>query len=91
MSNVWEYILLKSGYCKTLTKKHNFFFGFILKVSTFQTFYLKSKIETSDRLFHYSHYCLESLRLSALETPSVAGAVLQTHRDSFIDSVIHPL
>ena len=51
---------------KHLQKKHKLFFGFILKVSTFQTFYLKSKIETSDRLFQYSHYCLESLRLSAL-------------------------
>ena len=66
MSNVWEYILLKSENRKTLTKKAQTFFGFILKVSTFQTLYLKSKIETSDRLFQYSHYCLESFRLSAL-------------------------
>ena len=42
----------------------------LLKVSTFQTFYRKSKIETSDRLFQYSHYCLKSLRLSALQGAS---------------------
>ena len=47
MSNVWEYILLKSENLETLTKKAQTFFSFILKVSTFQTFYLKSKIETS--------------------------------------------
>ena len=35
-------------------------------ILTLQTFYVKSKIETSDWLFEYSHYCLESLRLSAL-------------------------
>ena len=51
---------------KYLEKKQKHFFGFILKVSTFQTIYLKSKIETSYRLFQYSHYCLESLRISAL-------------------------
>ena len=32
-------------------------------------FCIKYKIETSDQLFQYSHYCLESLRLSALIEP----------------------
>ena len=36
-----------------------------MKISIFQTFYTKSKTETFDWFFQYSHYCLESLWLSA--------------------------
>ena len=47
-------------------KKKHYFFGFLFKVSTFQTFHTKFKTEISYWFLNYSYYCLESLRLSAL-------------------------
>ena len=49
-----------------LQKKHKVFWCFILKISTFQMFDRKYKIETSNPFLQYSHYCLKSLGLSAL-------------------------
>ena len=52
----------------TCKKIHKVFWCFILKISTFQVFYRKYKIETSNPFFQYSHYCLKSLGLSAFCT-----------------------
>ena len=47
-------------------KKAQVFFWFLLKISTFQTLYINRKIKKCDQFFRYSHYCLESLRLSVI-------------------------
>ena len=51
MSNVWTHFSIESENHRTLAKKALTFFCFILKISTFQMFYIKYKIETSDRFF----------------------------------------
>ena len=54
MSNVGKIHKRKIENRKALAK-NTIFVGFSLKVSTFQTFYIKSKTENSDPFFQYSH------------------------------------
>ena len=66
MSNVWKSFQEKARTTGHLQKKAFFIFYFFIEELNISDVFYKIKIETNDQFFQYSHYCLESLKLSAL-------------------------